>query len=481
MESSFDAMMYAASALRCRTDQLRRNLFLAMLLPVGCLSLLESQAASSLTPLVSFNGTNGANPAAGLATGLDGSFYGTTTAGGSNGVGTIFRVSSIGGFTNLAAFDGTNGSAPAAALLRGSDGFLYGTTPSGGTNSNHGTAFRADTNGVIYPLVSFAGTNGAQPYAPLSQDASGQLYGTCLVGGAFGAGVAFELATNGSLAPLASFDYHNLGPYGPYGGLTPGGDGFFYGTTFQGGSNGFGAVFRLATNGAISNWYSFTDGADGSNPEAGLTRGADGAFYGTTYYGGSNSLGTLFKVTTNGAFTPLVSFDGTNGAYPAAALMLSSNGNLYGTTAGGGVYGETPGAGYGTIFKLATNGTFISLASFDYTNGAYPQAGLVQDAAGNLYGTATSGGDSGAGTVFKLVVSPPAQPVLQSLTPGNGWLTMSWSAEAGQVYQLQFKTDLGQASWMDLGGQVTATNSSVILQDIIGPDPMRFYRLEALQ
>jgi uncharacterized repeat protein (TIGR03803 family) len=458
----------------------RRSLFITTGWLGFCLALAQARGASTLIPLASFNGTNGANPSGGMAWGPDGNLYGTTSAGGSSGDGVVFRVSPGGVFTNLSSFDGTNGSAPAADLLRGADGWLYGTAPTGGTNGD-GAVFRTDTNGTIYPLVSFAGTNGAQPRAALSQDTNGILFGTSLIGGSNGVGVAFKLTTNGVLSMLTSFNYAAPNPFGPYGGLVTGTDGFLYGTTFQGGSNGFGAVFKLATNGTITDLYAFTGGTDGSNPHASLTPGQDGALYGTTYYGGTNSLGTIFKVSTNGAFTPLVSFNGTNGAYPAASLMLATDGSLYGTTASGGASAQSPGTGYGTVFKLATNGGFTCLFSFNSTNGANPQAGLAQDAAGNLYGTTTSGGNSGNGTVFKLVLTPPVAPSLLNLTQSGGLLTTIWSAESGQTYQLQSTTNLNSPAWQGVGKPVKATNSSVALPDSVGPDQMRFYRAGVMQ
>ncbi len=456
----------------------RRNLVLATGWLASWLILAQARGAVTLIPLVSFDGTNGANPSAGLASGPDGNFYGTTAAGGNSGDGVVFRISPAGIFTNLASFDGTNGSAPAAKLLRAADGSFYGTTTAGGT-TNDGVVFRTDTNGTIHPLVSFVGTNGAQPRAALSVDANGNLFGTSPVGGANGVGIAFTMTTNGVLNPIASFDYHALGPYGPYGGLAPDPDGFLYGTTFQGGTNGFGAVFKLASDGTIADLYAFTGGVDGSNPHAGLTRGSDGAYYGTTYFGGTNGFGTIFKVSTNGEFTSLVSFNGTNGAYPSAALMLAEDGSFYGTTVSGGAYSQTPGLG--TVFNLSTNGVLTSVVSFNSTNGAYPQASLAQDANGNLYGTTANGGSSGNGAVFKLVLSPPAQPLLLNLAQFAGVLVMTWSAEAGQSYQLQYTTNLNPPAWQNLGSSMTATNSSVVLTNSIGSDPMRFYRAEVMQ
>src|SRR5579871_1514846 len=152
----------------------------------------------------------------------------------------------------------------------------------------------------------------------------------------------------------------------PVAGLTLAPDGNFYGTTQEGGSAGHGTVFRITPNGAITSLASFL-GANGEDPDAGLTLGPDGNFYGTTAYGGSSIWGTAFRVTTNGTLTTLVSFTNTNGGFPESRLMLASDGNFYGTTVIGGDSNSA-----GTVFRITTNGALTTLAIFDRTNGEFP-------------------------------------------------------------------------------------------------------------
>ena len=193
------------------------------------------------------------------------------------------------------------------------------------------------------------------------------------------------------------------GPANPRGNLTPGPDGNFYGTA-SGGQYGGGTVFRVSTNGNLMTLANFGSSffTDGTGPFAGLTLGADGNFYGTTIAGGTNQLsgtnntGTIFRVTTNGTLTTVVSFTGFNGSYPECKLIIGPNGSFYGTTA----YGGTSNAG--TVFQATTNGILTTLASFSGTNGAMPQAGLTLGLDGNFYGTTTYGGISNCGTVFQV-------------------------------------------------------------------------------
>jgi uncharacterized repeat protein (TIGR03803 family) len=181
----------------------------------------------------------------------------------------------------------------------------------------------------------------------------------------------------------------------PYG-LLWGTNGTLYGTTYFGGDYTQGTVFSLATKGASTTLVSFS-GADGANPYAAPVQGADGTLYGTTYLGGASNLGTVFSLATNGALTRLVSFSGTNGGNPRAALVQGVDGNFYGTTFNGGGGGSN-----GTVFRITSSGALTTLVSFAYTNGANPYAGLVQAADGNFYGTTYSGGANGFGTVFRM-------------------------------------------------------------------------------
>src|ERR1035441_1873745 len=162
----------------------------------------------------------------------------------------------------------------------------------------------------------------------------------------FSPGTVFKISTNGALTNLYSFTGGNDGA-NPYAVLVQGSDGSFYGTTMLGGTNGYGTVFQISSNGTLTTLYSFTGGNDGGNPAVGLVQGSDGSFYGTTEYGGTNNAGTVFKISTNGALTTLYSFTGQNdGAEPLAGLVQGSDGSFYGTTWMGGL------GGAGTVFRL---------------------------------------------------------------------------------------------------------------------------------
>jgi uncharacterized repeat protein (TIGR03803 family) len=250
-----------------------------------------------LEVLASFYGTNGANSQAGLIQGSDGGFYGTTRGGGRTGNGTAFRVTTNGELTTLASFNFTNGANPVAGLAQGNDGNFYGTTFGGG-NYDAGTVFKLTTNGLLSLLASFDGTNQAQPRAGLALGSDGRFYGTTSAGSdqslnqGYGGGTVFQITTNGVLTRLIPFTGNN-GAY-PYASLTPGNDGSFYGTTYQGGDDfdpmdhGMGTVFQVTTNapGFFYPVVSFGDynGLAGRGPETGVTLGSDGNLYGTIDY-----------------------------------------------------------------------------------------------------------------------------------------------------------------------------------------------------
>ncbi|MGA2748339.1 MAG: choice-of-anchor tandem repeat GloVer-containing protein [Verrucomicrobiota bacterium] len=262
-----------------------------------------------------------------------------------------------------------------------------------------------------------------------------------------------------------------------------GSDGYFYGTTAYGGTNDLGTVFKIRADGALTSLYSFTGTNDGAYPQAALAQGSDGNFYGTTASGGAytNQLGqgcgTIFKISTNGTLTSLYSFSGGNdGGYPQAALVQGSDGYFYGTTASGGGYEMSqPGicAQCGTVFKITTNGVLTSLYSFGGgSDGAYPYAGLVQSSNGRFYGT-TAGGLGGVGTVFRLTVAP----ALQAMTLTGSTLGLTSGTEAGGTYQWQYTSDLTSSNWINLGNPATATEAVLGTTDSITNSPQRFYRL----
>jgi uncharacterized repeat protein (TIGR03803 family) len=192
-------------------------------------------------------------------------------------------------------------------------------------------------------------------------------------------------------------------------GLIQAKDGNFYGTTRYGGTSNTGTVFRVTPSGTLTTLVNFGS-TNGNDPVAGLIEASDGNFYGITrggYYGCSSppyeDCGTVFKITSTGAFTTLVKFNNANGRRPLATLLQASDENFYGTTEGG----ESTCAswtGCGTVFRMTPDGTLTTLISFNGKNGFFPSAKLTQAKDGNLYGTTAFGGTADLGTVFKLLL-----------------------------------------------------------------------------
>jgi uncharacterized repeat protein (TIGR03803 family) len=434
------------------------------------MSLIGARADVAFTSLYSFRGSqDGANPFAPLVQGSDGNFYGTTFYGGASGNGVIFRMSPTGVLTNLYSFTGGNdGMWPQAGLVQGSDGNFYGTTYGGGI-FGLGTVFRITTNGVLAPLHSLVFANdGAAPEAALVQGSDGSFYGTAASGGTTSAGTVFKMTTNGLFTRLYSFTGGNDGA-NPYAAVVQGSDGVFYGTTAYGGTSNKGSLFKITSGGAFTSLYSFTGGNDGANPYAALAQAGNGVLYGTTLNGGTSDIGTVFKITTNGAFTSLHSFTGgDDGGYPYGGLLLR-NGLLYGTSSSG-----TNSAG--TVFKITTNGVITGLYSFMGADGSAPQAGLVQGTDGSFYGTTYGGGAGVLGTVFRITVAP----AFKALTLTNQTLNLTWSADTGSVYQLQYNSDLSPGNWINLGSPVTAKAATLSATDPLANNSRRFYRVVLL-
>src|ERR1017187_9383834 len=304
----------------------------------------------------------------------------------------------------------TDGAYSYAVLVQATNGNLYGTTAQGGTNGS-GTVFKITPGGTLTTLHSFCSdypscTDGADPYAGLVQAANGDLYGTTYSGGTNSAGTIFKITPSGTLTTLHSFNGEDAG--GPVAGLVQAANGDLYGTTQGGGTNGGGTIFKITPSGTVTTLYSFcpqTPCRDGGAPDAGLVQAANGDLYGTTYGGGTNGHGTVFKITQGGTLTTLYSFcsqtNCTDGETPFAELVRPADGDLDGTTIDGA-------NGNGTIFKITPGGTLTTLYSFcSQTNcrdGGQPNAGLVQDTNGDLYGTTDYGGGAASGTVFRLSV-----------------------------------------------------------------------------
>jgi uncharacterized repeat protein (TIGR03803 family) len=353
------------------------------------------RAQSPFDVLAPFGPPGPQNPQAALIQATDGNFYGTSSSGGDANAGTVFQLTPAGALTRLYSFTGgADGGYPFAGLVQGADGNFYGTSSSGGA-AGAGTIFQITSSGSFTVLYSFTGgADGANPYAGLIPGADGNFYGTSSSGGSSYAGTVFQLTPAGTFAVLYSFTGGADGGY-PIGGVIQATDGNFYGTTYQGGPFNAGVVFQLSPAGSLNVLYTFTGGADGAYPYAGVIQGADGGFYGMALIGGdvSTSAGTVFRVTSSGTFTVLHAFTGgTDGAEPAAALTLGADGNFYGTTYAGGDLGggaafrirnvPTPTITWNTPAPIAF-GTPLSAAQLNATAdvpGAFvytPRAGTV--------------------------------------------------------------------------------------------------------
>jgi len=363
----------------------------------------------SFTTLANFNGTDGADPVCVLVQHIDGDFYGTTSGGGLNGKGTIFRITPAGTLTTLYNFcsqsNCTDGASPTGGLVLGADGNFYGTTTAGGTYSE-GTFFKmtmGHTPGATTTMYSFQGCSGSCSAGALVLGSDGNFYGTTGYGGSYNAGTLFKITPSGVLTTLHSFDGSD--GWLPDAPLTQASDGNFYGTTEYGGASDGGTAFKISPEYpyTLTTLYTFCsqpDCADGIAP-VGVVQAGDGNFYGPAFLGGNpncpDGCGTVFKLTPAGVLTTLHSFSGPDGDYPEGRLLLGSDGNFYGTTGGGGA------GNYGTVFKITLAGTLTTLHSFDGYNEYPPYAGLLQATYGLLYGTAAEGGAHDAGTIYSLL------------------------------------------------------------------------------
>jgi uncharacterized repeat protein (TIGR03803 family) len=318
-------------------------------------------------------------------------------------------------FKVLHTFHGWNGAEPVGGLVRDAAGNIYGTTGVGGSgncsgDTGCGTAFKLDSNGKQIWSHKFNGKNGAIPYAGLLRDSSGNLFGTTLEGGdlrcnpPYGCGTVFKLDKTGQKETVL---HRFTGPpdgYFPRAPLVEDKGGNLYGTTYEGGTDSMGTVFVIDTAGRETILHSFTGppdgGGDGAFPDPGVIRDAQGNLYGVTFAGGAYGGGAAYEVSSGGEETLLYSFLGGDGAQPDSVLLLDAKGSLYGTTANGG-NDQCGGTGCGVVFELSprSGGNWTETVLYDFcsltgcTDGQEPGEGpLVRDAAGNLYGTTYFGG-----------------------------------------------------------------------------------------
>jgi uncharacterized repeat protein (TIGR03803 family) len=461
---------------------LRTSCLHILVLLVAALGMPISAYAQTESVLYSFQGTSDGGTPVGLVQGTDGNFYGTTSQGGTNGYGTVFKLTPAGVFTTLASFSlqyTGNGSPPyglkPSGLIQARDGNFYGVTYAGGTVScpftgGCGSVFRITPSGALTYIYSFSGNDGAFPTSNLVLGSDGNLYGTALQGGnlsceAVGCGTAFGVTTSGTLTMLATF---GSSFWGPNSALAAGSDGNFYGTDsfslYEGSYDGKG-VFRVTPGGTLTSIYTFIGYlGNGSN-------NAVDPFYvinsppsqiavltGGGQYGG----GTIFEMTYSGTGAGGEAF-ADNPTY----LIFGSNGVEYITTAS-----APDGSGTGTVTQIPNSGPSVLVLFNGAVGDAQSPSTVIQGSDGNLYGVA-SGGASANGAIYKICVSctaiplpAPAQNVAATLNTGGDDVQVSWSAASGATaYQIEVST-----SPTSQGGQnlfyVTGTSATIPLSDL---------------
>jgi uncharacterized repeat protein (TIGR03803 family) len=405
----------------------------AVLLLIAIVPVLPSQA-QTYTVLHKFHYWDGASPTAPLIMDAKGNLYGTTASGGGshgNGDGTVFRLDTANNIKVVYRFSGgADGRMPLAGLVPDAAGNLYGTTEEGGDtgacNPGCGVVFKIDGAGRETVLYTFTnGSDGAYP-GGLVRDQAGNLYGTTLEGGTFssacrwGCGVVFKIDSSGNYSVLYSFSGGTDGAM-PRARLLLDRAANLYGTTLSGGlacpnsAGGCGVVFTIDSTGNYTVLYTFLGGDQGAFPSSALVQDPEGSLYGTTDSGGNSNCdptefpggcGIVFKLDTAGNLTVLHAFSGEpgDGAVPTGVLRDKA-GNLYGTTTYGGAGRCVAPPGCGTVFKLDTAGNETVLYSFKpprQLDGRHPEAPLIMDKLGTLYGTTANGEPASEGIVFKL-------------------------------------------------------------------------------
>jgi len=378
-----------------------------MVIPIG--------RASTLTTLYSFPGGDSQHPCGELVTDDAGNFYGTTEGDGWHSKnGTIFKITPEGQITTIHTFTGeADGKNPTAGIVRGGDGNFYGTVFGWmGGKPSYGAIFKLTPNGEFTTLHTFSGKDGSGPEA-LMQASDGNFYGTTAGGSSKLNGTIFKITPNGQFTML-----HALTPQEgkrPRGPLVEGEDGNLYGAAEN--SSGYGMVFRVTRAGAFAVIHNL-DYSEGGYPAVGLTKGPD-AFYGTATDGGKSDeepqgAGTVFRVRASGELKVLHIFGtgiGHTGFHPKARLLRASDGRFYGTTERGGAESSTD---FGTIFRIAPDGTYSVVYSFQGDDGRYPRSGLIQTADGAFYGVTSKGGTADVGAFYKLTVDDTVAPESKS-------------------------------------------------------------------
>jgi uncharacterized repeat protein (TIGR03803 family) len=345
----------------------------------------------------------GSSPYAGVIRDTKGNLYGTTAYGGAFNHGTVFKISKH-LRTLLHSFTGKTDGATPSSLVEDAAGNLYGTAQGYGAGGC-GTVFKLDRTGKLTVLHAFTrgSSDGCLPLT-LIRDAQGNLYGTTEYGGPANVGTVFKVDATGKETVLYSFTGGFVGSKDggfPDGGVIRDAAGNLYGATVAGGPDNFGTVYKVDAAGNETVLHAFTGAnIDGEYPQGALAQDSAGNLYGTTQIGGTANGGTIFKVDPAGNESVLFSFtQQAQGADPQSSLVRDAAGNLYGNTGLSGAHD------WGVVFKFdPATGAETVLHNFgNGFDGRAPIGALTLDSAGHIYGATQQGGSADAGTVFVIV------------------------------------------------------------------------------
>lgn len=424
--------------------------------------------AQTYKVVFSFDLTNGSDPYSPLVQGRDGNFYGTTSAGGTQNGGTVFKITPSGALTTIYNFCMNSPCLfePFAGLVLATDGNFYGTAYSGGA-SNKGGVFRITPDGKFTPLYSFCSqvecSDGAEATASLVEGIDGNLYGTTYGVTTFGepetCGTIFKITPSGSLTALYRFTGSSDG-CNPYTQLTQGKDGDFYGTTYNKGTVGChcGSVFKVTSQGKLTALHDFNL-TDGAYPAGALIVGNDGNFYGTTSYGGSDYGGTVYKMTPEGTVTTLYNF--VSVFDPMDPVALGTDGNFYGTTLQGGNFE------LGDIFQLTPGGVLTNLYYFLGGDDGYIPYGALLQATGGMFYSTTFGGGTSQNCPFYYGEIFPGCGTVYSLDMGLGPF-VAFVRPAGKIGQLVQILGQGFQGTTEVSFNGVPTNFTVVSDTFLG-------------